>query len=82
MKKGGMTDIKQDKAMVKAAIHNVGVLDKVEEVSVERIREELHRCFAHDTTRTMTTLVNDFPELLGVMARKGIWLIPSNKEKK
>lgn len=64
------------------AIHNVGVLDKVEEVSVERIREELHRCFAHDTTRTMTTLVNDFPELLGVMARKGIWLIPSNKEKK
>lgn len=67
---------------VKAAIHNVGVLDKVEEVSVERIREELHRCFAHDTTRTMTTLVNDFPELLGVMARKGIWLIPSNKEKK
>ena len=64
------------------AIHNLSVLDKVEEVSVERIREELHRCFAHDTTRTMTTLVNDFPELLGVMARKGIWLIPSNKEKK
>ena len=67
---------------VKAAIHNVGVLDKVEEVSVERIREELHRCFAHDTVRTVSVLANEFPELLGVMARKGIWLIPSNKEKK
>lgn len=66
---------------VKAAIHNVGVLDKVEEVSVERIREELHRCFAHDTVRTVSVLANEFPELLGVMDRKGIRLLPTLKEK-
>ncbi|UDL16479.1 tRNA nucleotidyltransferase [Microbacterium phage Zooman] len=63
------------------AMHNVGVLDKVEEVSVERIREEMHRCFAHDTVRTVSVLAHEFPELLGVLDRKGIWLKPTLEKK-
>lgn len=67
---------------VKSAMHTLSVLDKVEEVSVERIREELHRCFAHDTVRTVSVLANEFPELLGVMDRKGIWLRPTLEKAK
>lgn len=67
---------------VKQAMHNVGVMDKVEEVSVERIREEMHRCFAHDTVRTVSVLAHEFPELLGVLDRKGIWLKPTLEKAK
>ncbi|URP22288.1 tRNA nucleotidyltransferase [Microbacterium phage Big4] len=66
---------------VKQAMHNLSVLDKVEEVSVERIREEMQRCFAHNTVRTVSVLAHEFPELLGVMDRKGIWLKPTLEKK-
>lgn len=68
-------------ADLRTAIYNLSVMDKVEEVSVERIREELHRCFAHDTVRTVSVLAHEFPGLLGVMDRKGIRLMPTLKEK-
>ena len=69
-------------ADLRTAIYNLSVLDKVEEVSVERIREELHRCFAHDTVRTVSILAHEFPELLGIMVRKGIWLKPTLEKAK
>jgi tRNA nucleotidyltransferase/poly(A) polymerase len=68
-------------ADLRTAIYNLSVMDKVEEVSVERIREELQRCFAHDTVRTVSVLAHEFPGLLGVMDRKGIRLMPTLKEK-
>lgn len=67
---------------VTRAMHTLSVLDKVEEVSVERIRDELHRCFDHDTARTVHLLAHDFPELLSVMVSKGIWLEPTLKARK
>lgn len=64
------------------AIRTVSVQDAMENISVDRIRDEMHKCFAYDTVDTVIELAFTYPEMLGVMGRKGIWLIPSNKEKK
>lgn len=45
-------------------------------VSTERIREELLRCFAADTHRTLNIL-RDFPVLFSLMLDRGIWLKPT-----
>lgn len=50
--------------------------DQFEAVSTERIREELLRCFAHDTWRTLNTL-SQFPVLLDLALDRGIWLKPT-----
>lgn len=63
---------------LKAAMRNVGVLDKLDNVSAERIREELTKCFKHDTIKTLK-LLNDFPELIQHAVDKGIWLMPTTK---
>lgn len=64
------------------AIRTVAILDALETVSVDRIRDEMYKCFAYDTVDTVVQLAWTYPTLLHVMDRKGIWLIPSNKEKK
>jgi tRNA nucleotidyltransferase/poly(A) polymerase len=46
-------------------------------VSTERIREELLKCFAFDTFRTIDRIRDDFPELAWVMKERGIWLKPT-----
>ncbi len=62
------------------AMQTVGVLDKMKDVSVERIREELHRCFAHNTLGTLELLVNDYPDMLQIVTDKGIWFEPTLKQ--
>lgn len=47
-----------------------------EAVSTERIREELLRCFAHDTLLTLRTL-DDFEVLLRLALDRGLWLKPT-----
>ncbi len=51
--------------------------DEFEAVSTERIREELLRCFAADTARTLRTLTFEFPNLLSLALDRGIWLKPT-----
>lgn len=48
----------------------------IKEVSQERIREELHRCFRHNTLLTIAMLTNIDTEWL----RSGMWLMPTTKE--
>jgi hypothetical protein len=46
-------------------------------VSVERIREELLKCFKHDTIKTLRVL-NDYPKLRNYIFKKNIlWLKPT-----
>lgn len=47
-------------------------------VSVERIREEMHKCFAHDTLKTIKML-NNFHEIRDVVFSRGLWLEPTLK---
>jgi len=49
-------------------------------VSSERIRDELTKCFKHDTLKTIL-LLNEFPKLRDyVFNIKGLWLNPTFKE--
>lgn len=49
-------------------------------VSIERVREELEKMFAHDTMASMG-LLDSYPELLEVIFRDGLRLMPTLKER-
>lgn len=62
------------------AMSNLSVLDALENnIAAERIKDELHKCFAFNSAVTMRTLVLDFPALLGIIHHKGIWMEPTLK---
>ena len=48
-------------------------------VSRERIREELYKCFKHDTHATILKLMQ-FPYLLEYICRTGLWLKPTTEQ--
>ena len=49
-------------------------------VSIERIREELYKCFKHDTLETLKVL-NEFPLLKNYIFKdKGLWLKPTMEQ--
>ena len=64
---------------VSFAMRNMAVIDKMKDLSADRIRDELHRCFAHDSFRTMHDLINGQSALLSVALGKGIWFEPTSK---
>lgn len=50
---------------------------KMHVVSMQRIREELYKCFKHDTLKTLTTL-NEYPALRNYIFQSGeLWLKPT-----
>lgn len=54
---------------------------KMPVVSVERIREELYKCFKHDTIKTLKTL-HEFPALRNYIFKENIlWLKPTLETK-
>lgn len=53
--------------------------DKMRVVSTERIREELHKCFKHDTLGTIR-LLSIFPDLMEYVFSKNLWLKPTMEE--
>lgn len=58
--------------------------DHLSKVSPERTREELLKCFQHNTSGTMQILVRDFhPAFAGLLfsKRTGIWLKPTMEDK-
>lgn len=68
---------------LRSAMKTFSVLDALHEnIAAERIKDELHKCFAFHTPDTMRILVTEFPELLGVMYHKGIWVEPTMKTPK
>lgn len=67
---------------LRRAMKTMAILDKLETVSADRIRDELHRCFAYDSTATVLALGGSYPELLPIIQNKGIWFIPTSKAAK
>ncbi len=62
-------------AAAAAAIRNL-TLPEFAAVSDDRIRMELHKCFAADTARTLTLLA-EFPNLLALALERGLWFKPT-----
>lgn len=50
-------------------------------ISVERVRDELHRMFKHDTRESMGLLDSLPGHTYGAIMRDGLWLEPTLKEK-
>jgi poly(A) polymerase len=58
-----------------------GLLQKLEDVvSEERIREEVQKMMKHDTVKSIR-LIEQVPGLLEVIFKKGMWLMPTTKQK-
>lgn len=61
-------------------INNYDYETKMKVVSTDRIREELHKCFKHDTMGTLDML-NDYPTLKRyIFENKLMWLKPTNEQ--
>jgi len=58
------------------------ILSGLKNVSAERIREELTKCFAHDSLGTLR-LFHSFPEFMELVINNenGIWLKPTTEKK-
>jgi tRNA nucleotidyltransferase (CCA-adding enzyme) len=59
-------------------LFNSELIAKLKNVSGERIREELRKCFKFNTMKTLEML-RDFPELSNAIFECGLWLEPTFK---
>jgi len=65
---------------IKDYITNFDYKNKFQVVSEERIREELYKCFHHDTLLTLKVL-NNFPNLRDyIFTKTYLWLKPTNEQ--
>lgn len=68
-------------AEIQFALDDRGLLHKLENVSKERIREELNRCFKHDTLATLK-MFEKFARLRDVVfSDPALWLEATNKDR-
>lgn len=66
---------------IQNALHDRFLLEKLENVSKERVREELNRCFKHNTLQTLVTFER-FPRLRNVVfSDDTLWLEATNKDR-
>ena len=66
---------------IQNALHDRFLLAKLENVSKERVREELNRCFKHNTLQTMV-MFERFPNLRNVVfSDNTLWLEATNKDR-
>jgi len=66
---------------IQNSLHDRDLLSKLENVSKERVREELNRCFKHDTLATMK-MFERFNKLRDVVfSDDTLWLEATNKER-
>ena len=66
---------------IQSALDNKGLLDKMANVSKERIREELNRCFKFNTLSTLH-MFETFPRLRDVVfSDDTLWLEATNKDR-
>ena len=65
---------------MEGVIRDYDYANKMEVVSMERIREELFKCFKHDTIITLTHL-NQYPSLRNyIFGGKELWLKPTMEQ--
>jgi tRNA nucleotidyltransferase/poly(A) polymerase len=62
-----------------AAVDEHVIKKLFESVSIDRIREELHKCFAHNTYMTLRWLLTY--DLLRIFVKTEVWLKPTLEEK-
>jgi hypothetical protein len=63
---------------VQRALRNTELVDLLINVPVERIREELVKCFERDSYGTLNTLMYDYPYIgKKVLDTKSLWLKPT-----
>jgi tRNA nucleotidyltransferase (CCA-adding enzyme) len=60
------------------AMNNPDILNKLRSVSTERIRDEMHKCFAFSTPETLR-LLGCWDKLCHVIFERDIWLMPTMK---
>lgn len=66
-------------AEMRVVIKEFDYAEKMGVVSTERIREELYKCFKHDTLGTIKIL-SSFPDLMEYVFSKNLWLKPTMEE--
>jgi len=65
---------------VNVALNDEELIEGITNTSVERIRDELYKCFEFDTLCTLRVLMNTYPRLgTKVLDSKRIWLKPTLK---
>ena len=66
---------------LKLALLNEDLIKLMDVVSDDRIREELHKCFKHNTFKTLCIL-NELPTDLiqNWLTRENLWLMPTTKK--
>jgi len=59
------------------------IIEKLENISVDRIRDELCRCFRFDTIKTMQKLIRSYPDIAQAIFKEEnkLWLDPTTKDK-
>ncbi len=65
---------------VDAALHNAYLADKLNNISDERIREELLKCFRHNTPKTLDFL-RKYDKIGAIIFSGKLWLKPTLEEK-
>jgi len=67
---------------IKEALRNEELLTKLKNnVSLERKREELHKCFAFDSVKTIECLSTYIGVTDAIFSNTTLWLMPTTKEK-
>jgi len=62
---------------VEKSLHDETIIDLLDSVSNDRIREELEKCFKHDTLKTINVL-HQYPSLMKkLFQNKNLWLKPT-----
>ena len=60
--------------------YDVKLVDKIGTISTDRVREELRKCFAFDTKRTILLLNHYFMLSPAIFNNHNIWLEPTSKD--
>jgi tRNA nucleotidyltransferase (CCA-adding enzyme) len=65
-----------------SALSNPNMVKLLDNVSIERIREELYRCFYFDTPLTLRMITQTFPYIgMNILNTDKLWLEPTLKER-
>jgi tRNA nucleotidyltransferase/poly(A) polymerase len=62
---------------IEECLHRDEFIQLLDNVSAERISEELRKCFAHDTKKTLNYLMHIFDGIGNKVFEKNIWLNPT-----
>lgn len=61
---------------IREALYNRELIDKLENISIERIYDELSKCFKYDTIATIYILY-EYPEITEICFSRNMWLKPT-----